>query len=170
MIIIESNLTLEEGLDREDFWRKWYEDHGYTMLNRLATGIGKGSLGGISHGKWNRKTCFEEARKYHSASEFGKANGSAYDAARRNGWIKDYTWFDVLWEPKWNKESCYKEAKKYKTRGAFQKGSGGAYKKALKMGWINEYDWMPSCHHSPSETRHGFCISLLLCSMILYST
>ena len=156
MIIIESNLTLEEGLDREDFWRKWYEDHGYTMLNRLATGIGKGSLGGISHGKWNRKTCFEEARKYHSASEFGKANGSAYDAARRNGWIKDYTWFDVLWEPKWNKESCYKEAKKYKTRGAFQKGSGGAYKKALKMGWINEYDWMPSCQHKPRDYWNNF--------------
>ena len=56
MIIIETNLTLEEGLDREDYWRKWYEQQGYTMLNRNATGKGKGSLGGISHGKWNRRT------------------------------------------------------------------------------------------------------------------
>ncbi|MBO4802427.1 MAG: hypothetical protein J5545_11295 [Bacteroidaceae bacterium] len=149
MIILESNLTLEEGLDREDFWRKRYEDHGYTMLNRLATGIGKGSLGGISHGKWNRKTCFEEARKYHSASEFRKANGSAYDASRRNGWIKDYSWFDVLWEPKWDKDSCYKEAKKYKTRAEFHRGSAGAYKKALENGWIEEYDWMPSRQRKP---------------------
>jgi len=150
MIILESNLTLEEGLDREDFWRKWYEDHGYTMLNRLATGIGKGSLGGISHGKWNRKSCYEEAKKYNSASEFGKANGSAYDAARRNGWIEDYNWFDVLWEKKWDKESCFEEAKKYKTRSEFQKACGGAYNKACRMGWLDNYDWMPSRKLKPS--------------------
>lgn len=149
MKILESNLTLEKGLDREDYWRRWYEDHGYTMLNRLATGIGKGSLGGISHGKWNRKTCYTEAKKYKSASEFEKANGSAYDAARRNGWIKDYTWFDVLWKAKWDKESCYKEAKKYKTRAEFYQNSAGAYKKALEKEWIEEYDWMPSRQQKP---------------------
>ena len=150
MIIIESNLTLEEGLDREDYWRKWYEDHGYTMLNRLATGIGKGSLGGISHGKWNRKTCYKEAKKYKSAHEFEKANGSAYAAARRNGWIKDYTWFDVLWEPKWDKESCYKEAMKYKTRGKFQKESPSAYNKSIRRGWIEEYTWLKSRQTKPA--------------------
>ena len=142
MTILETNLTLEEGLDREDYWRRWYEQQGYTMLNRLATGIGKGSLGGISHGKWNRKSCYKEAKKYNSACEFGKANGSAYDAARRNGWIKDYTWFDVLWEKKWDKETCYNEAKKYKTRNEFQKGSSSAYKKAWERGWLKEYTWL----------------------------
>ena len=149
MKIIESNLTLEEGLDREDYWRKWYEQQGYTMLNRLATGIGKGSLGYISHGKWNRKTCFEEAKKYKSASEFGNANGSAYDAARRNGWIKDYTWFDVLWEKKWDKKTCYEEAKKYKTRGEFQNNCRGGYRKAWKMGWLDEYTWLKSRQSKP---------------------
>lgn len=150
MMILESNLTLEEGLDREDYWRKWYEQQGYTMLNRLATGIGKGSLGGISHGKWNKKTCFEEARKYNSAHEFEDANGSAYAAALRNGWVKDYTWFIKYWEPKWDKETCFKEAKRYKTRSAFMKGSAGAYNKALRMGWIKEYDWMPSRQQKPA--------------------
>lgn len=142
MTILETNLTLEEGLDREDYWRRCYEQNGYTMLNRLATGIGKGSLGGISHGKWNRKSCYEEAKKYNSSSEFGNANGSAYDAARRNGWIKDYTWFNVLWEAKWDKKTCYNEAKKYKTRKEFQKSSGGAYRKAWECGWLEEYTWL----------------------------
>ena len=150
MTILETNLTLEEGLDREDYWRRWYEQQGYTMLNRLATGIGRGSLGGISHGKWNCKSCYEEARKYNSASEFGKANGSAYDSARRNGWIKDYTWFDVLWEAKWDKLACFNEAKKYKTRNEFHKGCGGAYNKAYRMGWLDDYDWMPSRKQKPN--------------------
>ena len=112
--------------------------------------IGKGSLGGISHGKWNRKTCYKEAKKYKSISEFEKANGSAYDAARRNGWVKDYTWFDVLWEPKWDRETCFEEAKKYKTRAEFHKGSAGAYIKAWRKGWIKDYDWMPSRQTKPA--------------------
>ena len=150
MTILETNLTLEEGLDREDYWRRWYEQQGYTMLNRLATGIGKGSLGAIGQGKWNRKSCYEEAKKYKSATEFLIANGSAYDAARRNGWLKDYDWFDILWEAKWDKQACYNEAKKYKTRGEFQKGSRGAYVKALEKGWINEYTWLYSRQSKPA--------------------
>lgn len=144
MIILESNLTLKEGLEREDYWRQWYEQQGYAMLNKGATGIGKGSLGAINNGKWNRNTCYKEAQKYMSCSEFEKANGSAYDAARRNGWIRDYTWFEVLWEPKWDKDSCYQEAKKYKTRGEFQKGSPSAYNIAHRRKWIEDYDWLAS--------------------------
>ena len=150
MIILESNLTLEEGLDREDYWRKWYEQQGYFMLNRSATGIGKGSLGRISHGKWDRKSCYEEARKYRSAHQFEDANGSAYAAALRNGWVKDYIWFDVLWEPKWDKETCYQEAKKYKTRGEFQKKCRGGYRKAWERGWLDEYDWLTSRQSVPA--------------------
>lgn len=150
MQILESNLTLKEGLDRENYWRKWYEQQGYTMLNRLATGIGKGSLGGLSHGKWNRKTCYNEAKKFKSASEFDKKSASAYSAARKNGWLSDYVWFDVLWEAKWDKQTCYDEAKKYVTRGEFQRGSRGAYVKALEKGWINEFTWLSSRQTKPA--------------------
>jgi len=143
MKILESSLTLEEGLDREDYWRNWYEQQGYTMLNKSATGIGKGSLGGISHGKWNRRTCREEAMKYKSSSEFEINSSGAYAAALRNGWLNDYTWFAVL-KQEWNKQTCFNEAKKYKTRGEFFNGSRGAYIKALKTGWISEYTWLSS--------------------------
>ena len=149
MQILESELTLEEGLKREDYWRNWYEQQGYTMLNKSATGIGKGSLGAISHGKWSRKRCYKEAQKYKSISEFENANASACIAARRNGWLDDYVWFIKLWEQKWNKNACYEEAKKYKTRTEFQKGSPSAYSKALKKGWIDEYTWMTSRQQKP---------------------
>ena len=148
MKIIETNLTLEEGQDREDYWRKWFEQQGYTMLNRIATGKGKGSLGGISHGKWNRKTCREEALKYNSASEFEVNSSGAYAAALRNGWLKDYSWFAVL-KREWDKETCLKEAQKYKTRGDFCKGCFGAYNKSLKEGWIDEFTWLRSRQTRP---------------------
>ena len=142
MTILESNLTLEEGQAREDYWRKWYEKHGYTMLNRIATGIGKGSLGAIGQGKWNRRTCREEALKYKTATEFEKNSSGAYAAALRNDWLKEYTWFMI--RNNWDKQTCYNEAKKYKTRGDFCKGCRGAYIKSLNEGWIEEYTWLKS--------------------------
>ena len=148
MTILESDLTLEEGLEREDYWRNWYEQHGYTMLNRIATGVGKGSLGAIGQGKWNRRTCREEALKYKSASEFEVNSSGAYAAALRNGWLKEYTWFAVL-KKEWDKETCLKEAKKYKTRGDFRNECNGAYIKSLKKGWIDEFTWLHSRQTKP---------------------
>lgn len=149
MTILESNLTLEEGQDREDYWRKWYEQKGYTMLNRSATGIGKGSLGTIGQGKWTRKTCREEALKYNTATEFEKNSSGAYAAALRNGWLKDYIWFTIL-HKKWDKETCYNEAKKYNTRFEFFNGCRGAYIKSLKTGWIKDYAWLKSRQNVPA--------------------
>jgi len=42
--------------------------------------------------KWNYDTCYAEAKKYNTRSEFNKKGGGAYDVARRNGWLADYTW------------------------------------------------------------------------------
>lgn len=149
MIIIEEDLTLEEGQERERFWIEEYKSQGYTILNKAATGKGTGSLGMIGHGKWNRKSCYQEALKYKCSSEFENARGSAYAVALYNGWLKDYTWFETRWEAKWDKKACHEEAKKYKKRGEFQKGSPTAYNKARKKGWIEEYDWMTSRNKYP---------------------
>ena len=149
MTIIETNLTLKEGQEREDFWRKWYEQKGYTMLNRSATGVGKGSIGAIGQGKWNRRTCEEEARKYNSASEFETKSSGAYAAALRHGWLKDYVWFAIL-KNNWDKRTCFLEAQKYNTRGEFSKGCFGAYNKALKEGWIRDYFWLKSRQSKPA--------------------
>ena len=149
MQILETNLTLEEGQAREDYWRKWYEQHGYTMLNRIATGVGKGSLGAIGQGKWNRKTCYDEAKQYKTSSEFEYGSSGAYSAARINGWLKDYTWFTIL-KQEWNERTCFDEARKYKTRGEFSNGSASAYKKALETGWISEYTWLSSRQSVPA--------------------
>ena len=42
--------------------------------------------------KWNYDTCFAEAKKYKTRSEFNKKRPGAYHVARRNGWLNDYTW------------------------------------------------------------------------------
>ena len=80
--------------------------------------------------KWNYDTCLEEARKYKSRSEFSKKCRSAYDAARRNGWLDDCTFEEQ--RQIWDKKSCLEEAHKYKSRNEFKKKCSGAYNNIIR--------------------------------------
>lgn len=46
--------------------------------------------------KWNQETCFDVAKMFNSKGEFQKGNKTAYETARRNGWLDDYKWFKSL--------------------------------------------------------------------------
>ncbi len=199
MKILESGLSLTEGLKKEDDYCKKFEAEGWFVGNISPTGIGRGSIGLLGAGKWtekncreeslkyktvkqfremsysayvtarrkgwlyqyewlsmsrhkagfwNYKTCYNEARKYHTANGFQSANGSAYNVARENGWLKNYTWFidgrkeHAKARKKWDEDSCYKEALNYKTIRRFRQESNGAYKTACRYGWIDDYEWL----------------------------
>lgn len=42
-------------------------------------------------GYWTKDKCLESAKKYQTISAWGKTEGNAYDAAKRNGWVKEIT-------------------------------------------------------------------------------
>lgn len=97
-------------------------------------------------GYWDvYENCYDEAKLYKTRSEFCKGCSSAYYAARRNGWLKDYTWFKESRKQKsngyWIYENCYEEAKKYQTKTEFCKGCGSAYDAAWKNKWLDDYTW-----------------------------
>ena len=143
MVILEDGLTLKEGQEKEDYWKNYYAENGYNILNKGATGLGRGSLGALGFGKWTRTACYEEAKKYSSRSEFKLANGSAYSAASKKGWLGEYVWFTELKTPKsyWTYERCYAEAQKYQTKKQFYKANDRAYRIAFENGWIKDYTW-----------------------------
>lgn len=143
MIILEDNLSIVQGQEREDYWINQYRQQGYHILNKAKTGLGIGSLGKLECTKWSKKTCYEEAKKYSSRKEFQIGNVSAYTRALQRGWLKEYTWFKRprTWNKVWDKESCYQEALKYKTISSFRKNNLGAYNAALKNKWTKDYFW-----------------------------
>lgn len=143
MTILESGLTIMEGLDREDYYRNKYQSEGWNVLNIAKTGRKSGSLGGLGSGKWNYKSCYKEAQKYKTLKEFRKKSSATYNVVCKNGWLDDYVWLKrVAHKPNyWTYERCYKEAQQYETRTQFQKGSGSAYDKALKENWLGDYTW-----------------------------
>ena len=141
-LILKSNLTIDESQYWEDCFKKEYRKKGFTLLNVASTGLGTGSIGGIS--KWaSKEDVFEESHKYHSRSEFKKESGGAYNHALSNGWLDEMTW---LQKPKgiikWTRERVFEESHKYKFRGEFCNGSPRAYIVAKQNGWLEEMPWV----------------------------
>lgn len=149
MTVLESGLTIAEGLDKEDYYVKKYRDEGWNVLNKAKTGRRSGSLGGLNNGKWDYKACHDEAEKCGTLKEFREKYPTAYNVSLKNGWLGEYAWLERIGhEPNyWTYERCYEEAQKYKSRHQFQNENGSAYLKALKEKWIDDYVWF-----SPSPT------------------
>ena len=140
--ILENDLTLAEGVEKEGYYVEKYKQEGWNILNKAKTG----SIGLIAKNKWTKKTCYEEARKYKTKMEFYKGSGGCYDAARRSGWLKDYTWFEEKQKPKgyWdNYENCYNAAKECKTISEFVHRYNRAYLISKKNNWLKDYVWFP---------------------------
>lgn len=88
---------------------------------------------------WTYEACYQEALKYKTRSEFAKANQSAYNRARINGWLEEYAW---LPKPKvWTYEEVYELAKQFEYKVDFYRNNCGAYDTALRNGWIKDYYW-----------------------------
>ena len=157
MIVLEKNLTIAEGRDREDYWKNDYYNRGWSLINKAQTGINSGSLGALDNGKWSYDACNEVALECHSLSEFKRVNGAAYEAARINGWLKNYTWFantSELISNKlkivrdkdriWTRDKCYELALTCKTPSEFQSKSHRAYVASKEYGWFDDYTWFVS--------------------------
>lgn len=61
-----------------------YINDGWMVLNKVKTG----GLGG-NRLIWNKNKCIVEAKKYNSRKEFSIKNNSAYNSARKNGWLDE---------------------------------------------------------------------------------
>ena len=140
MKILDNNLTLAEGREKEGYYLECYIKDGWNILNRAKTG----GIGLLARNKWTKKTCFEEALKYKTRGEFATLSPGAYNVAREKKWLDDYTWFEEINKPSgyWsNYDNCYKAASECKTKIEFVKKYSAGYANARKNGWLEHYTW-----------------------------
>lgn len=138
-IILQSDIYANEAQEYEQFYIEYFKDEGLNVINKAKGG----SLGG--GGKlWTKETCHKEALKYKTKVEFRKNALGAFVAAKKNGWIDDYTWLETTQKPSgyWIYERCYNEALKYQTLRDFIKNGGGAYGAAKRNGWLEDFKWL----------------------------
>ena len=133
--ILEEKLTARESQESEDKWKNHYVKDGWFVLNKAATGIGKGSLGASL--KWTYEACFEESKKYSSKNEMKIKNQSAYNSANKNGWINDFFQNKKKTDKYWdNVDNVLNAAKECVGARDMIKKFGGAYNSAKKHDWI----------------------------------
>ena len=108
-------------------------------------------------GYWTEARCEQIARSYKRMYDFQTENYGAYNAAKRNGWLKNYTWLEMVYpdmKPRgyWdNYQNTYDEARLYNSYRAFAKCSGAAYESALKHGWLDDYTWFKGNRRKKKE-------------------
>lgn len=141
MIILESDLTLKEGIEKEGYYLERYKESGWKILNRAKTG----SVGLLFKNKWTKDSCYHEAQKYTTRGDFAKLSPRAYEVARSKGWLDSYEWFEELQEPNgyWdNYDNCYNAALLCKNKTEFSNRFNRACVIAKKNGWIKDYTWI----------------------------
>ncbi len=89
--------------------------------------------------KWTYESCYEEAKKYTTRSEFKKGCECAYDKSRKMNWIDDYTWLAAPSNKKYTYDEVKLIAEQYDSLAEFTKNSVGAYQAALKNGWLDSF-------------------------------
>lgn len=156
MTVLDSNVSLEDGLFKEDLYVQGFKLFGWKVLNKAKTGVKSGSVGLIREGKWNEATCYAEALKYIRFIDFQKCSPSAYNKATKNGWTKQYTWLKrrvVLprepANPKkfiYDFDKCHEIAKGCNTFSKFRDRHPGAFKASLANGWLGQFTWLSREH------------------------
>ena len=94
----------------------------------------------VDHGKWTKIAVLEEAKKYKTRSEWGRAKDGSYGAALKKGWLKEATKHMTAADRtrKWTKELVLADAQKYLTRGEWHKARGQAAHVAISKDWYEE--------------------------------
>lgn len=146
-IYLESNISREEAVEKEDFWRYEYVRKGYRVLNKAKTGKGSGSTGGGSI-KWTKTKVFEISKNYTDRKSFQKEQSRPYCIARKNGWLDEMTWLKPRYKYWDDKDKVMEEGRKYETRTEFREKSKGAYEHARQRGWLEEMTWFKSLKRS----------------------
>jgi hypothetical protein len=147
MRIIEDNLSIQQGREREDYWRKYYEAQGCYMLNKGATGPKSGSIGAIGLGKWTFEKAYKIAQCFETVNDMCEEYEYLYKISKARGWLEKFDWFrgkeiKIEKQTKWTEEVCRDEALKYESRKDFRKYCKGAYDKAKECGWLEGYTWL----------------------------
>ena len=89
--------------------------------------------------KWTYESCYEEAKKYTTRTEFKKGCVGAYDKSRKMNWIEDYTWLAAPSNKKYTYDEVKAIAEQYDSLAEFTKNSFGAYQASLNNGWLDSF-------------------------------
>jgi hypothetical protein len=134
-IILEKDLKILDGAEKEKYYMEKYKDCGWDLLN-IAKG---GAIGIVGYNSRTYEECKEEANKYKDRKEFKEKSSAIYYYCSYKKWLSDF--FPPKYKPDnyWCYETCEEVAKKYKSIKEFSKNEKVAYIISAKNKWIDNF-------------------------------
>ena len=86
IVVIKTHIDSQQAIEFEGQYIQELKQRGYTVLNSAK----HGSLGAPII-KWTKESVLEKALLFNSPTKFKEQYSGAYDAARRNNWLRDVT-------------------------------------------------------------------------------
>lgn len=89
--------------------------------------------------KWTKKTCIADAAKYKTRGKWLTASQSAYQAARKNGWL-DHCCKHMVKETlsRFTQGDCIIQARRYTSLNEWRKAHRSTWNAAVRMGWLKD--------------------------------
>ena len=163
MLMFEGGLYWFEAQWFEDFLKKFYKGLGWNVLNKGATGIGKGSLGASITVK--NSDIKRLAKKFTTKAEFMKAYPKECQIAYRRGIINDIGLKDAkVPDGTYTEEFCWEIARKCKfVEDIRNMENGESIYTAMtkkKNRWRRDYWWLFAKDEIPVIVSKGFKIKI----------
>lgn len=105
-----------------------YRAKGWNILNKASAG----GLGGCSR-IWRKDEVIKLAQKYDSPSDFKSKHSSAFNAAEKNGWLKDVTKHMTKTKTKWTKDLLFSLMDKYNLPKELRKNDPKTFTAAFRI-------------------------------------
>ncbi len=131
MIMIDDYMSENDAQIKETYWKCFYTELGYKMLNIAPTG----GLGG-SNVIHTIETCHQDASGFKTRNEYKKNMGSSYESARANGWLDKICGHMENKFHNWTYKSVLKIAENYTSIWQFGQNNRAAYEWARRNNYL----------------------------------
>jgi predicted GIY-YIG superfamily endonuclease len=126
--ITDDYINAEDARNMENCTVEKYRQEGWNVLNVAPTG----GLGSVCVRQWTKDEIINIAKKFTSPSPFKSKFSSAYNFAKRNGWLPEVTQHMTKKKIKWTREMLIDRMTPYENMTQFRnrddKGFAAAYR------------------------------------------
>jgi len=88
MKILESELSVKDGLIKEEYWVNYYKNKGYEILNRYPCGLFCGADDGMYEDRYSDENLKELGEQFESLDEFKVKCPNRYDILKERNLLE----------------------------------------------------------------------------------
>jgi energy-coupling factor transporter ATP-binding protein EcfA2 len=128
-IISDDYIDAEDARNLEGCTIELYKENGWNVLNKAKAG----GLGGFCAKKWTKEEVHQIALQYTSPTSFKSKHSSAFNAAKRNGWLLEITKHMTKKKTKWTKDLLIQKMNQYSSPTEFRKYDSDTHQAAFRI-------------------------------------